>query len=99
VFDGKLIQIAPRLCRACEIGGRIMQNTPHPYPSPRRTGRGRISDCCVTQGCTPSSFTLGYNQVTPTGFQFVQRKLRGVVNSFDFGFLVLDLANEMKGVL
>jgi hypothetical protein len=24
----------------------------------------------LTQGCTPSSFTLGYNHIIPTGFQF-----------------------------
>ena len=44
---------------------------PDPSPSPLPVGRGEGERpaACLTQGGARSSLTLGYNQVTPTGFQ------------------------------
>ena len=72
-------KLLPRPCSLSSIGCRAKQGQgefasvcapPLPYPSPPRRRRGGNSGGRVTQGCTPSSFTLGYNQVIPTGFQF-----------------------------
>ena len=39
-------------------------------PSPHRMGRGKRFLVTLTQGGARSSLALGYNQVTPTEFQF-----------------------------
>jgi hypothetical protein len=66
---------------------RDISGTPHPCPSPRRTGRGGTSPrSALPRVALSDSLTLGYNHVIPTGFRFgatksrvlAQRKLRGL---------------------
>jgi len=91
--DGVTQNCKPKSVRTLE-SYRYFKRPLTPGPLPVGRGEGERTAGSVTQGGARSSLTLGYNHVIPTGFQFGgAEKVEGAVNIFDFGFLILDLAN------
>lgn len=53
----------------------FLENRPSPYPLPIGWGEGSFFFVMLTQGGAPSSLTLGYYRLAPTGRQFEPSKL------------------------